>query len=75
MNSDQLEGKWKQLKGSVKQEWGKLTDDDLNYINGKKDILIGKLQERYGYAKEDAQARADQWLKSRSRELEHSRHG
>lgn len=72
MNSDQLEGKWKQLKGSVKQQWGKLTDDDLNYINGSKDILIGKLQERYGYAREDAQARADQWLKSLNRELEHS---
>lgn len=72
MNSDQLEGKWKQLKGSVKQQWGKLTDDDIKSIDGKKDILVGKLQERYGYAKEDAQARCDQWLKSQSRELEHS---
>ena len=72
MNSDQLEGKWKQLKGSVKQQWGKLTDDDLDYINGSRDILVGKLQERYGYAKEDAQKRADQWLKSQNREMEHS---
>ena len=72
MNSDQLEGKWKQLKGSAKQQWGKLTDDDLTSINGKKDVLIGKLQERYGYAKEDAQARCDQWLKSQNAELEHS---
>jgi uncharacterized protein YjbJ (UPF0337 family) len=72
MNSDQLEGKWKQLKGSAKQQWGKLTDDDLTSINGKKDVLIGKLQERYGYAKEDAQARYDQWLKSQNAELEHS---
>jgi uncharacterized protein YjbJ (UPF0337 family) len=72
MNSDQFEGKWKQLKGSVKQQWGKLTDDDLASINGKKDVLIGKLQERYGYAKEDAQARYDQWLKSQNAELEHS---
>jgi len=72
MNSDQLEGKWKQLKGSVKQQWGKLTDDDLTSINGKKDVLVGKLQECYGYAKEDAQARCDQWLKSQNAELEHS---
>jgi uncharacterized protein YjbJ (UPF0337 family) len=63
MNSDQLEGKWKQLKGSAKQQWGKLTDDDLTSINGKKDVLIGK---------EDAQARYDQWLKSQNAELEHS---
>jgi len=70
MNSDQLEGKWKQLKGSVKQQWGKLTDDDLKSIDGKKDVLIGKLQERYGYAKEDAQAKCDQWLKSQSAEAE-----
>lgn len=72
MNSDQLEGKWKQLKGSAKKQWSKLTDSDLDYINGQRDILIGKLQERYGYVKEDAQARADQWLKSESRDFEHS---
>jgi len=71
MNSDQIEGKWKQLKGSAKKQWAKLTDDDLDYINGQHDILVGKLQERYGYAKEDAQTRADQWLKSQ-KEFEHS---
>jgi uncharacterized protein YjbJ (UPF0337 family) len=64
MNSDQMAGKWKQMKGSVKEQWGKLTDDDLNVIDGQRDRLIGKLQERYGYAREEAQKRADEWLKS-----------
>ena len=62
MNSDQLAGKWKQMKGSVKQQWGKLTDDDLAMINGNRDKLVGKLQERYGIAKEEAQKRADEWM-------------
>jgi uncharacterized protein YjbJ (UPF0337 family) len=48
MNWDQVEGKWKQLKGSVKQKWAKLTDSDLDYIAGKHDEFKGKLQERYG---------------------------
>ena len=64
MNSDQMAGKWKQMKGSVKEQWGKLTDDDLHVIDGQRDRLIGKLQERYGYAREEAQKRADEWLKS-----------
>jgi uncharacterized protein YjbJ (UPF0337 family) len=64
MNWDQTEGKWKQLKGSVKEQWGKLTDDDLTIIAGNRDKLIGKVQERYGIAKEEAQKRADEWLKS-----------
>jgi len=62
MNWDQLEGKWKQLKGSVKQGWAKLTDDDLDYIAGTRDKFVGKLQERYGLAKEEAERRADEWL-------------
>ncbi len=62
MNWDQIEGKWKQLKGSAKQQWGKLTDDDLDYISGSKDKLVGRLQERYGIKKEDAQTRANEWL-------------
>jgi uncharacterized protein YjbJ (UPF0337 family) len=73
MNWDQVEGKWKQVKGSVRQQWGKLTDDDLNYINGKRESLIGKLQERYGYAKEDAQKHADEWMKSQSFEHTHQK--
>jgi len=61
MNSDQFEGKWKKLKGTVKQKWGKLTDDDLLTLTGKKDEFIGKLQERYGYSKEQAVREADEW--------------
>lgn len=62
MNWDQVEGKWKQLRGGVKEKWGKLTDDDLDQIAGKRDQFVGRLQERYGTAKEEAQRQADQWL-------------
>ena len=55
VNTDIVEGKWKQMRGQVKEWWGKLTDDDLDVIAGKKDQLIGKLQERYGWAKRDAE--------------------
>jgi uncharacterized protein YjbJ (UPF0337 family) len=64
MNTDQLSGKWKQMKGAAKQHWGKLTDDDLEVIAGKREALAGKLQERYGMAKEEAQKKADEWLKT-----------
>ncbi|MCG3111078.1 MAG: CsbD family protein [Candidatus Manganitrophus sp.] len=55
MNWDQIEGNWKQFKGKVKEKWGELTDDDLQVIGGKRDKLIGKLQEKYGIAKEEAE--------------------
>lgn len=61
MNSDQFEGKWKQLKGTVKQRWGKLTDDDLTALSGKKDELVGRIQERYGITREQAEKEADDW--------------
>jgi uncharacterized protein YjbJ (UPF0337 family) len=61
MNTDTVQGKWKQAKGLVKQRWGKLTDDDLTSLSGKKDELIGKLQERYGYTREQATLEADDW--------------
>jgi len=64
MNWDQIAGQWKQFTGSIKQEWGKLTDDDLDYIAGTKDRLVGRLQQKYGIAKEDAERRADRWLQS-----------
>jgi uncharacterized protein YjbJ (UPF0337 family) len=64
MNTDQMSGKWKQMKGAAKQQWGKLTDDDLEVIAGKRESLVGKLQERYGMAKEEAQKKADDWLKA-----------
>jgi uncharacterized protein YjbJ (UPF0337 family) len=62
MNWDQMEGKFKQWKGSAKKQWGKLTDDDLQYMSGSKDQFVGRLQERYGLAKEAAQKQADEWL-------------
>jgi uncharacterized protein YjbJ (UPF0337 family) len=61
MNQDQMAGKWKQMKGAVKQRWGKLTDDDLTTMTGKKDELVGKIQERYGITREQAQKEADDW--------------
>ena len=64
MNWDQVEGKWKQVKGSVKNKWGDLTDDDLTKMAGNRDKFVGVLQERYGIAKEEAQKRADEWAKT-----------
>jgi uncharacterized protein YjbJ (UPF0337 family) len=64
MNWDQIEGKWKQMKGAVREQWGKLTDDDVDVIGGKKDALVGKIQERYGISREEAERQADQWYKT-----------
>jgi uncharacterized protein YjbJ (UPF0337 family) len=62
MNKDTIEGNWKQLKGSVKARWGKLTDDDLTVAAGNTEILRGRIQERYGIAKEEAQKQLDAFL-------------
>jgi uncharacterized protein YjbJ (UPF0337 family) len=56
MNWDQISGKWKEVKGQAKQQWGKLTDDDLDVIDGKREELVGRLQQRYGYAKDKAES-------------------
>jgi uncharacterized protein YjbJ (UPF0337 family) len=61
MNWDRVQGQWKQLKGKIKTKWGKLTDDDLDVIAGRKDQLIGKIQERYGLKKEEAQKEVEEW--------------
>jgi uncharacterized protein YjbJ (UPF0337 family) len=61
MNWDQVEGKWKQLKGQAKEKWGQLTDDDLDVAAGKRDQLAGKIQEKYGVAKEEAEKQLDDW--------------
>ncbi len=61
MNWDQVEGKWKQYKGNVKEKWGKLTDDDIDVIDGKRQQLVGKLQERYGIARSVAEKQADEF--------------
>jgi uncharacterized protein YjbJ (UPF0337 family) len=55
MNWDRIEGNWKQFKGKAKEKWGKLTDDDLDVVSGKRDQLAGRIQERYGIAKDDAE--------------------
>jgi uncharacterized protein YjbJ (UPF0337 family) len=62
MNWDQIQGNWKQLTGKVKAKWGKLTDDDLTVIAGKRDQLAGILQERYGYAKDHAEKELDTFI-------------
>ncbi len=64
MNSDQLQGKWHQVKGTVKTQFGRLTDDDITQISGQYEKLLGKVQERYGIAREEAETRVNQWMKS-----------
>jgi uncharacterized protein YjbJ (UPF0337 family) len=64
MNWDQVEGKWMQYKGKTKEKWGKLTDNDLDMIDGRRQVLIGKIQEHYGVAKEAAEKQADEFVKS-----------
>ena len=59
-----IAGNWKQFSGSVKQKWGKLTDDDLDVIKGQREQLEGKIQERYGIAKDQARRDVDDWFKS-----------
>ena len=61
MNWDQAKGQWTQMKGSVRKQWGKLTDDDLDVIAGEREKLVGKIQERYGIAKEDAEKQIANW--------------
>jgi len=61
MNWDTIEGQWKQLTGTVKSEWGKLTDDEITEINGDRDKLVGTLQEQYGLAKDEAERQVDAW--------------
>ena len=61
MNNDRIEGNWKQAKGKLKEQWGKLTDDDLDVVAGRRDQLAGKIQERYGVAKDDAEKQVAEW--------------
>ncbi len=64
MNWDRVEGNWKQMAGKAREKWGKLTDSDWQVIGGKKDQLVGHIQERYGIAKDEASREADDWAKS-----------
>jgi uncharacterized protein YjbJ (UPF0337 family) len=66
MNWDQIEGNWMKAKGKLRQQWGKLTDDDITLIDGKREELAGRLQERYGYQKEQAEKEIDSWMKKAS---------
>lgn len=61
MNENTLKGEWKQLKGSVKEKWGELTDDDLDQVEGNRDKLVGRVQERYGHAQDHAEREVDDW--------------
>jgi uncharacterized protein YjbJ (UPF0337 family) len=61
MNWDRIEGNWKQVTGKVKVQWGKLTDDDIDIVAGRRDQLAGKIQERYGIAKDEAEKQLSAW--------------
>jgi uncharacterized protein YjbJ (UPF0337 family) len=62
MNVDVLKGKWHQLKGEVKSKWGQLTDDDLNRVSGDAEKLVGRVQERYGYTRDQAKREVDDFI-------------
>ena len=61
MNKDTLKGKWRQAKGEAKRRWGKLTDDDLDQVEGNQEKLVGKIQERYGLRREEAEKQVNDW--------------
>ena len=61
MNDDILKGKWRQLKGDVQKKWGKLTDDQFDQINGNREKLLGKIQENYGLARDEAEKQVKEW--------------
>ena len=66
MNWDRIEVNWKQVTGRAKEQWGKLTDDDLNVVAGRRDQLAGKLQERYGVARDEAEKQLGEWQRKAS---------
>jgi uncharacterized protein YjbJ (UPF0337 family) len=71
MNWDEIEGNWKHFKGHAREKWGKLTDNDWEVMAGKKDKLLGRLQERYGYSKEQAEREADEWSRGMATHSHH----
>jgi uncharacterized protein YjbJ (UPF0337 family) len=66
MDWNRVEGNWKQMKGAVKQQWGKLTDDDLTQINGSQEKLEGIIQERYGIARDETRKQIDSWYRNQN---------
>jgi uncharacterized protein YjbJ (UPF0337 family) len=63
MNWDSIKGNWRQLRGKAKAQWGKLTDDDLDVVEGRRDQLVGKIQERYGTSRDEADRQVDDWIR------------
>jgi uncharacterized protein YjbJ (UPF0337 family) len=63
MNWDRIEGNWKEFKGKVKERWGKLTDDDLEVVEGRRDQLAGQIRKRYGLAKDEADRQIEDWMR------------
>ena len=74
MNEDILKGKWTQLKDRVREQWGKLTDDDVNTVQGRTQQLVGKIQERYGLARDEAERQVDAWIRSQEAEPARTRY-
>ncbi len=64
VNQDILEGNWKQLRGHIREWWGRLTDDDVDLIKGRRDVLAGTLQEKYGYSRQEAEKAIQEFLDS-----------
>ncbi|MCF8005558.1 MAG: CsbD family protein [Chromatiaceae bacterium] len=64
MNWDQIKGKWHEVKGSVRAKWGELTDDEIEELDGNREKMVGKIQQKYGVAKEEAEKQVDEWTKS-----------
>ena len=73
MNRDTLAGQWKQLKGRVRQQWGRLTEDEVDQIAGDRDLLLGKIQERYGRSREEAERELERWVEEEQRMSQASR--
>ena len=72
MNWTQVEGKWSQVKGQLRSQWSKLTDDDLSNLQGKREQISGKIVERYGLAKEEAERQLDKWISGLGDDLDRS---
>jgi uncharacterized protein YjbJ (UPF0337 family) len=63
MNWDEIKGKWHQVKGSIRAKWGELTDDEIEELDGNREKMVGKIQEKYGVAKDEAEKQVDEWTK------------